>query len=46
MKSWEEDENYEKFAKFCDENGIKIGFKINQLIKEYLIQEQVIQVKK
>jgi len=42
MKSWEEDENYEKLAKYCDEHGIKIGFKINELIKNFLIQVGVV----
>lgn len=33
---------YGKFAKYCDANGLKINFVISELIKDFLVQEKVI----
>ena len=38
MKSFQEEPvNYETFVKWCDDNGVKIGNKLNQLIRKHLI---------
>lgn len=42
MKSFqEEDENYEKFTQWCKTEGVKVGYKLNQLIRKHLIDQGV-----
>jgi len=36
---------YEKFAKYCDDNGLKINYVLSELIEEFLVQEKVIEKK-
>lgn len=42
MKSWQEEpENYDQFTKWCKTKGIKVGSKINQLIRKHLIDQEM-----
>jgi len=36
---------YNKLAKFCEDNGLKINYIISELIQDFLIQEKVIEKK-
>ncbi len=36
---------YNKLAKYCEDNGLKINYIISELIQDFLIQEKVIEKK-